>query len=152
MHKATVVFAICLVLVLSSACTRKVPGESKVNFELDKWYEVNLKDGPVTLHRLRLERKGGLTKSAFFRPGNSQYLEDVQIQIEYSNQADRDWRTDFEITWRDGAGKVIDGYRGDEQLDDRKDRDLATVTLSTLRYGLEKASTLHFHFEVRPKG
>ena len=53
--------------------------------KLGEWVELASTDGPVTLHRIRLVREGGITKSTFMRPGNSQYLADVQIQLEYTN-------------------------------------------------------------------
>ncbi|MCB1044455.1 MAG: hypothetical protein KDC35_16045 [Acidobacteria bacterium] len=117
-----------------------------VNFQLDKWIELEVTDGPVTLHRIRIEKisAGGLTKSKLFRPGNSENLQEIQIQLEFSNDSSRDWEAHIDLGWYDGAGKLIDGYRDKENLDESENHDLATVTLSTLKYGIEAAKKLKF--------
>jgi len=121
-------------------------------FELDKWYDVGVNEGPVTIHRVRVARQGGLvTKSKIFRPGNSEYLDNVQIQIEYSNTATRDWKADLRIVWTDDKDLVVDGYNGTEQLDEKESFQQATVTLSTLKYGLEKARKLRVEMVLRPE-
>lgn len=116
--------------------------EMKVPFELDEWVEVEETDADVTVHRVRLARKEGNLKSKLFRPGNSEYLESVQIQIEFTNNTDRDREARLEIHWLDVEGRIIDGYNDDEDLDEDERRELATVLLSTLAYGLEVAETL----------
>lgn len=126
--------------------------EKSFAFELDKWYALDATDGPVTLHRIRLHRETGvLTKSAIFRPGNSQYLSTVQIQVEYTNQATKDWTAKLDITWVDGDDKTIDGYTGSENLDDGARHENLTVTLSTLRYGVDQAKKLKVHLSFDPE-
>ncbi len=107
-------------------------------------------DGPVTLHRIRLVREGGITKSSFMRPGNSQYLADVQIQLEYTNDSTNDWEAKFDLEWLDSAGVAIDGYRGQEGLDSEKRHDEQTVTLSTLKYGIDRAKKLRIRIDFQP--
>ncbi|MBZ0110973.1 MAG: hypothetical protein K8J08_00795 [Thermoanaerobaculia bacterium] len=122
-----------------------------VPFELGQWVELGVTDGPVTLHRIRLRRvSGGLTKSKFFRPGNDEFLETVQIQIEYSNASSEDWEVDLDVRWVDSKGATIDGYRDDEDLNDSETHADATVTLSTLKYGLDQAAKLlvDLHFDT----
>lgn len=122
------------------------------SFDLDKWYDVGVSEGPVTIHRVRVARQGGLvTKSKIFRPGNSEYLDSVQIQIEYSNTATRDWKADLRIVWTDDKDLVIDGYNGTEQLDERESFQHATVSLSTFKYGLEKARRLRVEIILKPE-
>ncbi len=147
---ATPIGALCLgvVLVLVS-----VPGQAgevskSVPFELDRWVELEATDGPVTLHRIRLHRvSGGMTKSKLFRPGNDEFLETVRIELEYSNQSGSDWEVDIDLRWVDEAGRTIDGYHDEEDLDNDERYDDATVTLSTLRYGLERATTLELSLD-----
>ena len=123
-----------------------------VPFVLDEWIKLEISDGPVTIHRFRIEKKkGGITKSKLMRPGNAEFLETIQIQIEYSNKSSRDWEADMDITWIDANGKTIDGYRDDEDLDDEEQYDQATVMLSTLKYGLERAKTLKIHISFEPE-
>lgn len=120
-------------------------------FELGKWIELEHTEGPVVLHRIRVvEQTGVITKSTIFRPVGSEYLKTVQIQLEYSNSATRDWNCFMHVEWVDADDKVIDGYRDSESLDDREVHDAATVTLSTLKYGLEKAKTFKIRLDVRP--
>ena len=76
------------------------------------------------------------------RPTGSDYLADVQIQIEFTNDATADWETHLEFEWLDADGKVIDGFRGNQGLDSETRHEDQTVTLSTLKYGLERAKTI----------
>ncbi|MCP4660028.1 MAG: hypothetical protein GY856_31890 [bacterium] len=119
----------------------------KFAFELDKWYDIGASEGPATVHRLRINRLTGNIKSKIFRPGNSEYLEDVEIEIEYSNDSTRDWDLSVRIHWLDAAGTIIDGYNGKEDMDDESRHDATTIKLSTLRYGLDKARTLRVEFD-----
>lgn len=124
--------------------------EKTVAWKLGEWIELASTDGPVTLHRIRLVREGGLTKSSFMRPGNSQYLVDVQIQLEFTNDSTNDWEAKFALEWMDGDGRVIDGYQGNEGLDSEKRHEVQTVTLSTLKYGLDKAKKLKIRIVTDP--
>ncbi len=124
--------------------------EKSVPFELDRWVELGATDGPVTLHRLRVARQAAGAKSKLVRPGNSQYLADVQIQLEFTNDATRDWEARLEVEWLDADGAVIDGYGDSENLDSESRHDEQTVTLSTLRYGLERARTLKIRIRFQP--
>jgi hypothetical protein len=128
------------------------PFQKTVPFVLDEWSEIGLTDGPVTIHRLRIERKSGIKgfKSALSRPGHSEFLQDVQIQIEYSNVSTTDWKVKAKVVWVDGADKVIDGYEGSEDVDEQRSHELAHMLFSTLRYGLEQARHLRIELTVAP--
>lgn len=144
---------LCLALAVSAllpAASIAGTAEKTVTFALDQWVELGSTDGPVTLHRLRLVREGGVTKSSFMRPGNSHYLADVQIQLEFTNESSNDWEAHFDIEWLDAGGKPIDGYQGKEGLDSEKRHDQQTVTLSTLKYGLDKAKKLRIRIDTNP--
>jgi len=121
-----------------------------VPFQLDQWTELQAVDGPVTLHRVRLARQAGMTKSKLFRPGQSEYLEDVQVQLEFSNDATKDWEARLKVEWLDADGAVIDGYDASENLDNEARREVQTVTLSTLRYGIARAKTLRLSITFYP--
>lgn len=125
--------------------------ENTVPFEIGTWIPLDLVEGPVTLHRMRLaEVKGPITKASLFRPGNDEFLENIEIQLEYSNSATNDWDATLDVKWVDSDGKVIDGYHDDESLDDGSSRDMTTVKLATLRYGIERAKKLVFSIHVQP--
>lgn len=139
--------ALALLLpVASSAGT----AEKAVTLKMGEWVELAATDGPVTLHRIRLVQEGGFTKSKFMRPGNSQYLTDVQIQFEFTNDSTSDWEARFDLEWLDADGKAIDGYRGEEGLDSEKRHEEQTVTLSTLKYGLDRAKKLRVRIDFQP--
>jgi len=151
--KSTLPLALAFGLLLTAlaAPVRAGEAEKTVSFELEKWVELGVSDGPVTLHRIRLTKEGGgFTKSKLMRPGNSEYLEDVQIQLEFSNSASKDWEARMRIEWIDGDGRTIDGYNDTENLDDDSRYDQQTVTLSTLRYGIERAKKLKIRIEFYP--
>lgn len=141
----------CLTLLVAASVMAGDAIDKSVPFELGTWIELERTEGPVVLHRMRVvEQTGTITKSSIFRPSGSEYLKTVQIQVEYSNSATKDWTAWMQVEWVDADGKIIDGYRGDESLDDREVHDLVTVTLSTLKYGLERAKDLKIHLEVKP--
>src|SRR5262249_51654408 len=119
-------------------------------FQLDGWVDLNSTDGPVTLHRIRLERQGESVKSRIMRPANSEYLEDVRIQLEFTNTASHDWKVQMVFEWLDADGKVIDGCNNTENLDGGSHHEEQTVTLSTLKYGIERAKALKIHLEYYP--
>lgn len=142
------VFALALLLATSSFV---VAGEfsKNVSFALDKWIEVNSTDGPVTIHRFRLKaiEGGGLTKSKLFRPGNSENLQEVELQIEYSNDSSRDWDAHIDLGWYDSQGQMIDGYNDTESLNEEENHEVATVRLSTLKYGIKVAKKIKIKVE-----
>ncbi|HNX49835.1 MAG TPA: hypothetical protein PKL08_06715 [Thermoanaerobaculaceae bacterium] len=141
----------CLTMLVAASVLAGDAIDKTVPFELGKWIEIERTDGPVVLHRMRVvEQTGAITKSSIFRPSGSEFLRTVQVQVEYSNSATKDWSVWMQIEWVDADGKVIDGYHGEESLDDREVHDAVTVTLSTLKYGLERAKDLKVHLEIRP--
>src|SRR5436190_24217045 len=119
--------------------------DNAVPVQLDGWVAIDSTGGPVTLHRIRLARESEGIKSQITRPHNTEYVQDVQIQLEFTNNASRDWKARLDIQWLDADGKVIDGYNDSENLDDGSHHDLQTVTLSTLKYGLARAQHLTVH-------
>lgn len=113
-------------------------------FELDEWYTLDVSDGPLTLHRIRVAAIKSNFKSRVFRPGlkGDPMVRDVQIQIEYSNDSSKDVEAQLEIFWLDSKGRRIDGYEGEEDMDEEERHDEMTALRSTLVYGLEVAKTL----------
>jgi hypothetical protein len=138
-------------VLLGAAAAQAAVFEAKVPFSFDQWFDVAAADGPVTLHRIRIVREKASAKSRIMRPGNSEHLQDVQIQLEYTNDATRDWDVGMHVDWLDEKGVVIDGYNDDENLDSESRHDEVTVTLSTLRYGLDRARTLAIRLDSHPE-
>lgn len=136
---------ICLlaavVLFLSALPLSAANIQKEFPFAVDEWFDIDVTDGPVTIHRIRIATQKGNIKSKLFRPGNSAFSATVQIQIEYTNDSSRDYDADLDIVWVDAKGNEIDGYRDEEGIDE-DEKDEMTAVLSTLKYGLEQAKTL----------
>jgi hypothetical protein len=148
-------FLVCAALALMVAGmalpARAASIEKTFTFEVGKWYDLDVSEGPATVHRIRIaEQTGGITKSSIFRPTGSEFLRTVQMQIEYSNAATKDWEAKFEVVWVDNDDKVIDGYRGTEDMDKKQNHDLMTVTLSTLKYGIDVGKKLRVKIDFGP--
>jgi hypothetical protein len=143
------VLALVLFALLTLPVTARAGSvDTSFKFELGKWHELDAKDGPITLHRIRLVEQSGITKSTFFRPGaSSDFLRTVQVQIEYTNAGDKDWEAGLNIVWADGEDRTIDGYHGSEDLNKHEEHELVTVTLSSLKYGIDVAKKLKVKIE-----
>ena len=135
--------------VLAVPASAQTSVDRTVPFELEKWFELNVKEGPITLHRIRLERVGAGLK-ARVTGGEDEYRVPVKAELEYSNVASSDWRVVFRISWVDDGGEAIDGYNGSHQLSEKKDFERASGTVTTLRYGLARAKKLRVFLSVKP--
>ena len=121
------------------------------DFVVDEWQEIGATDGPVTLHRVRIDRlEGRLTKSTLARPYNQGYLETVRFQLDYSNGSSAKWRARITVRWLDEEGRVIDGFSANETLDKKSARKITQASVSTLKYGLERARTLEVEVRFEP--
>ena len=118
--------------------------EKTFPFELDTWQDVDYEDGPLTIHRIRVASVESNFKSRVFRPGSSKdpMVRDVQIQVEYSNDSSRDVEAKLEVFWVDDQGRRIDGYDGEEDMDEGERHNQMTALRSTLTYGLDVARKL----------
>jgi len=136
--------------VLAAPASAQTSVDRTVPFELDKWFELNVKEGPITLHRIRLERVGGGGLKARVTGGEDEYRVAVKVELEYSNAASSDWRGVFRISWVDESGETIDGYNGSHELEEKKDFIRTGGTVTTLRYGLSRARKLRLLLNVKP--
>lgn len=143
-------------LTLAAATVLAVPAAAQtsvdktVPFELDKWYELNVKEGPITLHRIRLERASGSGLKARVTGADDEHRTPVKVEMEYSNISSTDWKATFRVSWVDESGEAIDGYNGSHELDEKKDFDRVGGTVTTLRYGLAHARKLRLLISVKP--
>lgn len=121
------------------------------DFVVDEWNEIGETDGPVALHRIRIDRKEGrLTKATLARPYNQSYLEPVRFQLEYSNGSSEKWRARVTVRWLDEEGRIIDGFSANEDLGKKSAHKVAQASVSTLKYGLERAKTLEVEVRFEP--
>lgn len=145
------VLAILAVAALAVPAAAQTTVDKTLPFELDKWYELNVKEGPITLHRLHLERQGGVPLKARVAGSDEEFRVPVKVEIEYSNIASTDWKAVVRITWLDEHGEVIDGYNDSAGLDEKKDFNRTGGTVVTLKYGLAHARKLRVLVSVRPE-
>jgi hypothetical protein len=138
------------VAVLVRPALAQTTVDKTVPFELDKWYELNVKEGPITLHRVHLERPAGVPLKARVTGGDDEYRVPLKVELEYSNASSTDWKAVSRISWVDERGDVIDGYNGSAELDEKKDFDRVGGTVVTLKYGLAHARRLRLVINVRP--
>ena len=122
--------------------------KDEVDFEVDRWYDIDVEDGPITVHRIRVKELAGGVKSKVFRPGKSKNTRDVRVEIEYSNTDEkRDYEAKLSVYWYDSEDRLIDGVEAEEDFNNDERHETTTNTFSTLLYGLEVAKTLKF--EIR---
>ena len=146
----TSMLAVLAVAVLARPAPAQPSVDKTVPFELGKWYELNVKEGPITLHRVHLERPGGVPLKARVTGADDEYRVPVKVEVEYSNASSTDWKATVRISWLDERGDVIDGYNGTSEIDEKKDFDRIGGTVVTLKYGLAHARKLRLLITVRP--
>lgn len=152
-HRFSLGLALAASLLASSLALPAVAGDfSKTyTFELDKWFEIASTDGPVTLHRLRLEKVGGGFSKLARMGGSSDYAASVELQLEYTNDSTNDWDADVIVEWLDAKGEAIDGYRSEINLDEGDRHELKKSTITTLRYGIDQARKLRVEIRTSPE-
>ena len=152
--KRRVTRSILAAVLLVAAGVGVASGEEVVKtyeFAVDEWFEIGSSDGPVTLHRIRIDRKEDrLTKSMLARPYNQQYLEPIRFQLEYTNGSSEKWRARITVRWLDEEGRIIDAFSANEVMAKKSAHKVAQASVSTLKYGLERAATLEVEVRFEP--
>lgn len=141
-------FAVVALAALAVPAEAQTSVNRTVDFEFDRWYDLNVKEGPVTLHRLRLEREGSGLRDKI--AGGGEFKVGVKVQLEYSNEASRDWDASFHVVWMDDSGEPIDGYTSTEELEENKKFERAGGSVTTVKYGLARAKKLKIVVNVKP--
>jgi hypothetical protein len=142
--------ALALSAVLAAPGAAQTSVDKTVPFELDKWHELNAKEGPITLHRIRLEKQGGVPLKNRVTGGDDEFRVGIKVEIEYTNASSTEWRAISRITWVDDRGELIDGFNGSNELEEKKDFDRVGGTVVTLKYGLAHARRLRLLINARP--
>ena len=150
MTRTTWMLTLLAATVLAAPASAQTSVDKTLPFELDKWYELNVKEGPITLHRIRLERAAGGGLKSRVTGGEDEYRAPLKVELEYTNAASSDWRVVFHISWLDESGEAIDGYNGSHQLSEKKDFERTGGSVMTLRYGLARAKKLRVFLSVKP--
>jgi hypothetical protein len=147
----SLLLAIFAAAALAAPAAAQTTVDKTLPFELDKWYELSAKEGPITLHRLRLERQGGVPLKARVAGSDDEFRVPVKVEIEYSNVSSTDWKGVVRLTWFDEHGELVDGYNGTVGLDEKKDFNRSGGTVVTLKYGLAHARKLRILVNVHPE-
>jgi hypothetical protein len=152
-HRLSLGSALAALLLTAISAAPAAAGDySKTfTFELDKWFELSSTDGPVTLHRLRLEKTGGGFTKLARMGGSSEYSAAIELQLEYTNESTDDWDADVVVEWLDAKGEAIDGFRTEINLDEEDRHELKKSTLTTLRYGLDQARKIRIEIRTNPE-
>src|SRR5688572_12295298 len=119
----SLVVAVLGMAVLARPAATQTSVDKTLPFELDKWYALDVKEGPITLHRVHLERQGAVSLKARVAGADDEYRVPVKVELEYSNASSTDWKAAIRVFWLDDRGIVIDGYSGSSELDEKKDFD-----------------------------
>jgi hypothetical protein len=135
---------------LAAPAAAQTSVDKTVPFELDKWYELGVKEGPITLHRIHLERQSGTSFKARVAGADDEYRALIKVELEYSNGSSTDWKAVVRVSWLNEQGEAIDGYNGSSELDEKKDFDRVGGTVVTLKYGLAHARKLRLLINVKP--
>jgi hypothetical protein len=122
------------------------------DFQLETWCDINQTDGSVTIHRARVTTtEAGLRSISAKNVLNDEYLKRVAVQIEFTNEGGRSYRSFIKVRWLDGEGEPIDGFGDEEGLEAHIARGLVKRSIGALKYGLAKAKTIEIQVDLNPK-
>jgi hypothetical protein len=148
-----VVTGICALLLAwaGGALRAQVIAASFDNVELEKWLDVNKTDGPITIHRLRIS-----TQQTGFRSWgtesylNRDYLQRLGVQLEYTNDGVRRYKSYITVRLVDGSGEAIDGFGDEEGLESHRARGLVERSFPASKYGLKRMKRLELEIKLNP--
>ena len=143
-----------LVLLLAGfggALEAQVISASVQAFELEKWIDINKTDGGVTIHRIRVSgEQAGMRSNWADMALNRSFLQPVAVQIEYTNEGSRKYKSHISVSMVDANGEAIDGFSDDEGLEANKSRGLVTRSFPALKYGLKRVDRIELEIKLTP--
>jgi hypothetical protein len=78
--------SIALVATLEPAPAVAEMLERSFEFKIGEWHALDTDTSPITLHRIRLDRKDArFSKSTLSRPYNQKFIDTIAVQLEYTN-------------------------------------------------------------------
>jgi hypothetical protein len=72
------------------------------------------------------------------------------VQIEYTNEGGRKYKSFVKVRWVDENDQAIDGFGDEEGLESNKARGMIKRSIGALTYGLVKAEKLEVEVNVNP--
>jgi hypothetical protein len=120
-------------------------------FELEKWIDVNKTDGPITIHRIRVsEDQAGIRSKSAEMALNRAYVQRIAVQIEYTNESSRRYKSHIAVNMADANGEAVDGFSDDEGLEPNKSRGLVTRSFPASKYGLQRVTRIDLEIKLTP--
>ena len=121
------------------------------DFRMETWCDIEQTDGPVTLHRFRVTTGDvGFRSVSASSVLNNEYLERVSVQIEFTNEGGRKYKSYVKVRWIDADGTAIDGFGDEEGLEANRARGVVRRSIGALKYGLQKAKTIEVEVNLNP--
>ena len=121
------------------------------DFMLEGWCDINQTDGGVTIHRARVTTtEAGIRSISASNVLNDEYLKRIAVQIEYTNEGSRKYKSFVKVRWLDSDGNAIDGFGDEEGLEGNKTRGMIKRSIGALTYGLTRAKTLEVEVNLNP--
>jgi hypothetical protein len=121
------------------------------DFQMETWCDVNQTDGPITLHRFRVTTSDvGLRSISATNVLNNEYLQRVSVQIEFTNEGGRKYKSYIKARWLDAEETAIDGFGDEEGLEANRARGMIRRSIGALKYGLQKAKRLELEVNLNP--
>ena len=146
-------FALAVAAIAASApdAAQATVLKHSCEFRLETWCDINLVDGPVTIHRARVTTtEAGLRSISATNVLNDEYIKRISVQIEYTNEGGRKYKSFVKVRWLDETGESIDGFGDEEGLEANKARGMIKRSIGALKYGLVKAKTIEVEVNVNP--
>ena len=148
------VFLFALAVVVLCASGQRAEAtvlKQTCDFQLETWCDIDQKDGSVTIHRARVTTTdAGIRSLSATNVLNNEYLKRVMVQIEYTNEGGRKYKSFVKVRWLDADGEAIDGFGDEEGLEANKARGMIKRSIGALKYGLVKAKTFEVEVNVNP--
>jgi hypothetical protein len=139
------------VLCLGTAVEAQVITASFEGIELERWLDVDKKDCPVTIHRVRIStEQAGLRSRSADVALNRNYLQPIAVQIEFTNDSARKYKSYITVRMLDENGEAIDGFGDEEGLDANRARGLVTRSFGASRYGLKRVDRVELEIKLNP--
>ena len=121
------------------------------DFRLETWCDIDQTDGPVTLHRFRVTTTDiGIRSISATNVLNDEYLQRIGVQVEFTNEGDKKYKSFVKVRWLDAEETAIDGFGDEEGLEGHKARGMIRRSIPALKYGLQKAKTIEIEVNLNP--
>ncbi len=142
--------AVAVILVVGHRAEATMLKQS-CDFKLEGWCDINQSDGGVTIHRARVTTtEAGIRSISASNVLNDEYLKRIAVQIEYTNEGSRKYKSFVKVRWLDSDGEAIDGFGDEEGLEAHKTRGMIKRSIGALKYGLTRAKTIEVEVNVNP--